>query len=135
MLRRTGRWPLLDACFFLCFTSSAIYILNSCSTSVDRHHRQAIGRSRRSALAPRQTAVLPLLLVAAFALALWQLPLAFAGVLATYYGLTLAYSLSLKRRGHRRHHARRALALQYCRFVALGLTLSFWLLAFSMFIF
>lgn len=134
---------VLDALLaFLCFSlcSSSVYILNDLlDLGDDRRHP---GKRSRPFASGRLSihaglAVLPLFLVAAFALALWQLPLAFAGVLATYYGLTLAYSLSLKR--HMVVDVITLAALYTLRViagtVALGLSLSFWLLAFSMFIF
>jgi len=134
---------VLDALLaFLCFClcSSSVYILNDLlDLGDDRRHPSKRSRPFASGRLSIQSglAVLPLLLVGAFALALWQLPLAFAGVLAAYYVLTLAYSLSLKQ--HMVIDVITLAALYTLRVVAgtvaLALSLSFWLLAFSMFIF
>jgi 4-hydroxybenzoate polyprenyltransferase len=82
-------------------------------------------------------AIFPLLLIAAFALALWQLPLLFTAGLATYYALTLAYSLALKRRMV--IDVITLAGLYTLRIIigaaALSIALSFWLLALSMFMF
>jgi 4-hydroxybenzoate polyprenyltransferase len=78
-----------------------------------------------------------MLLVLAFSLALISLPWTFAAVLGTYYVLTLLYSLLLKRLMALDVIA---LAMLYTLRVfaggaALQLTLTFWLLAFAMFLF
>lgn len=124
--------------FGLC--ASSVYLLNDLlDLADDRHHISKRNRpfaagnlSIRSGLI-----VFPGLLVAAFAGALLLLPGEFAGVLAAYYVLTLAYSLSLKR-----HMAIDviSLALLYTLRIIAGaaatsLELTFWILAFSMFIF
>jgi 4-hydroxybenzoate polyprenyltransferase len=79
----------------------------------------------------------PLLFVAAFGLAAWRLPLAFVTVLGGYYALTLAYSLWFKRRMV--IDVITLAALYTSRIIAGGLAVmispSFWLLAFSMFMF
>ncbi|GAB3378532.1 UbiA family prenyltransferase [Azotobacter armeniacus] len=124
--------------FGLC--ASSVYLLNDLLDLPDdrlhhakRHRPFAAGRlSIRSGLL-----VCPLLLAGAFAGALWLLPWPFAVALAAYYSLTLAYSLALKR-----YMAVDviALALLYTLRIiaggaAFGLPLTFWILAFSMFIF
>lgn len=133
-------WQALLAflCFGLC--ASSVYLLNDLLDLADdrrheakRHRPFAAGRlSIESGLV-----AFPLLLGLAFAGALWLLPWAFAGVLLAYYGLTLAYSLALKRRIAVDVIV---LALLYTlRIVAgaaaLGLALTFWMLAFATFIF
>jgi 4-hydroxybenzoate polyprenyltransferase len=80
---------------------------------------------------------MPALLLGSFALALWQLPLLFAAVLAGYYLLTLAYSLLLKRIVMLDVVT---LAMLYTVRViagaaAMALAATFWILAFCMFIF
>jgi len=124
--------------FGLC--ASSVYLLNDLlDLADDRHHPTkrlrpfAAGRlSIKAGLV-----AFPLLLATAFLGAVLLLPLQFAGVLLTYYVLTLAYSLTLKRM---MAVDVIALAMLYTlRIVAgaaaFGLPLTFWILAFSMFIF
>lgn len=124
--------------FGLC--ASSVYLLNDLlDLADDRHHHSkrhrpfAAGRlSIKSGLI-----VFPVLLIGAFAGALWLLPWQFAGVLASYYVLTLAYSLSLKRQ---MAIDVIALAMLYTMRIIAGaaafsLSLTFWMLAFSMFMF
>ncbi|MCU0694332.1 MAG: UbiA family prenyltransferase [Polyangiaceae bacterium] len=125
-------------CFSLC--SSSVYVLNDLlDLSDDRHHASKRSRPFASGRLSLHSglAVFPLLVVAALTLALWRLPIAYSAVLATYYALTLAYSLSLKR--HMVIDVITLATLYTLRViagaVALNLDLSFWLLAFSMFIF
>lgn len=127
---------------FLCFSlcSSSVYVLNDLlDLGDDRHHPVKRFRPFASGRLSIVSGVLgfPLLLVAAFTLALWQLPFAFSAVLATYYVSTLAYSLKLKRLMV--IDVITLAALYTVRViagaVALDLSLSFWLLAFSMFMF
>jgi 4-hydroxybenzoate polyprenyltransferase len=80
---------------------------------------------------------MPVLLVGGFVLALWLLPIQFAGALAAYYILTLAYSLWLKRIVMLDVVT---LAMLYIVRViagaaAMSLTATFWILTFCMFIF
>ena len=125
-------------CFGLC--ASSVYLLNDLiDLRDDRHHQRKRTRPFASGQLSIQAglAAFPLLLIAAFAIALSALPLAFSAGLATYYALTLAYSLSLKRR---MVIDVIALAGLYTLRVIVGalavsVELSFWLLAFSMFIF
>src|SRR5262249_3453085 len=79
----------------------------------------------------------PLLLVAAFGGALWLLPLKFVAAMGVYYALTLGYSIVLKRM---MMVDVLALALLYTLRIIAGtlafeVSLTFWMLAFSMFIF
>jgi 4-hydroxybenzoate polyprenyltransferase/phosphoserine phosphatase len=124
--------------FGLC--ASSVYVLNDLlDLRDDRHH--ALKRLRpfasgRLSIAYGLAAV-PLLFGGAFGLAAWQLPMAFTAVLGGYYALTLAYSLWLKRRMV--IDVITLTALYTSRIIAGGVALmispSFWLLAFSMFMF
>jgi 4-hydroxybenzoate polyprenyltransferase len=120
--------------------ASSVYLLNDLlDLADDRHHKTkrnrpfAAGRlSIKAGLV-----VFPLLLVGAFGGALLLLPLNFTVALAVYYALTLSYSLSLKRK---MGIDVIALALLYTMRIiagtyAFGLQLTFWMLAFSMFMF
>lgn len=134
---------VLDALLaFLCFglCASSVYILNDLlDLGDDRHHVRKRFRPFASGRLSIQSGLvmIPVLLASAFALALWQLPFAFTAGLGMYYAVTLAYSLSLKRRMVIDVIA--LAALYTLRIVigaiALSITLSFWLLAFSMFMF
>lgn len=141
---RYGDAPLLaDALLaFLCFgmCASSVYILNDLlDLRDDRRHLRKRRRPFASGRLPVHSGLLvfPVLLLAAFGLALWQLPPAFVGALAIYYGLTLAYSLLLKRLMV--IDVMTLAALYTLRIIAgamaLAIPLSFWLLAFSMFMF
>lgn len=124
--------------FGLC--ASSVYLLNDLlDLPDDRRHPTKRHRPLAAGELSLHHAVLscPLLLLSAFAIALLWLPGAFAAALAAYYALTLAYSLVLKRF---MGVDVIALATLYTLRViaggaAFGLELSFWLLAFSMFIF
>lgn len=124
--------------FGLC--ASSVYLLNDLlDLADDRHHptkrNRPFAAGRLSILSGM--ALAPLLLMLAFAGSAWLLPWKFTATLASYYVLTLAYSLVLKRvvmvdvitLG----------MLYTIRIVggafAFGLDLTFWILAFSMFIF
>lgn len=121
------------------FCASSVYILNDLiDLESDRQHP----RKRQRPFATGEVsplaglALAALLLVGAFSIALAMAP-AFLGWLGAYYGLTLAYTFFLKQRvlvdcltlG----------ALYTLRIVAgwaaVGLAASFWLLAFSLFLF
>jgi len=125
-------------CFGLC--ASGVYVLNDLlDLRDDRHHPIKRHRPFASGQLPilAGLAAIPILLSSAFALALWLLPAAFTVSLATYFVLTLGYSLGLKRR---MVIDVVALATLYTLRViggamALEIPLSFWLLAFSMFMF
>jgi 4-hydroxybenzoate polyprenyltransferase len=141
---RYTEWRLMAdlALAFLCFglCASSVYLLNDLlDLRDDRHHATKRSRPLPAGRLPIQSglAAIPVLLVAAFGLAVWQLPLAFTIGLASYYGLTLSYSLWLKRRMV--IDVITLAALYTLRIIAGGVAvdvpLSFWLLAFSMFIF
>ena len=95
-----GTWATLVvafACFSLC--ASSVYVLNDlCDLRNDREHPTKRRRPFASGAIPlrRGLVMAPVLLLAAMA---WALTVsgAFALVLGTYYALTLAYSLKLKR--------------------------------------
>lgn len=124
--------------FGLC--ASSVYILNDLlDLNDDRQHPTKRHRPFAAGQLPIKVGmmVFPLLLLVAFVASLLLLPPAFAGVLAAYYVLTLAYSLVLKRRIVLDVIA---LATLYTvRIVAgaaaFGIQLTFWMLAFSMFMF
>ena len=133
---------LQSAVAFLAFglCASSVYVLNDLlDLPDDRRHARKRHRpfaAGRIPVAAGLTAK-PLLLAAAFGLSAALLPPAATAVLGFYYVVTLAYSLSLKRR-----MAIDVIALAglyTLRIVmgamATGLALSFWLMAFSMFIF
>ncbi len=133
-----GKGLLAFLSFSLC--ASSVYLLNDLlDLPDDRRHASKRQRPFASGLLPIHfgLAVIPLLLLAAFAIALWQLPALFSLALAGYYILTVAYSLSLKRRMVIDVIA--LAALYTLRIIAgalaLAVALSFWLLAFSMFMF
>lgn len=123
--------------FSLC--ASAVYVLNDLlDVESDRQH---VRKKRRAFAAGtialwKGAALMPLLLAAACALAL-MLPGQFAAVLGFYFALTLAYSLRLKRQVI--VDVQLLAALYTLRIIAgaaaTAVPLSFWLLAFSMFIF
>lgn len=124
--------------FGLC--ASSVYLLNDLlDLTDDRHHPEKRKRPfAAGSLSIKQGLLLaPVLLLAAFALALWFMPLFFVGVLLLYYLVTLAYSLALKR--IMGLDVIVLAALYTLRIIAgvaaLSLPPTFWLLAFSMFIF
>lgn len=123
--------------FGLC--ASGVYVLNDLlDLPSDRQHPRKRLRPFAAGTLPLLHGLLlaPLLAVAGLVLAWWAAP-AFAGVLAAYYALTLAYSLRLKRVVML--DVILLAALYTVRIiggsVVIGAVLSFWLLAFSMFIF
>ena len=134
---------LVDALFaFLCFSfcASSVYILNDLLDLRDdrRHPRKRLRPFASGRLSIQSgLVVFPILLALAGALAAWQLPRSFLIGLGTYYAITLAYSLVLKRRMV--VDVITLAGLYTLRIivgaVALDIPLSFWLLAFSMFIF
>lgn len=133
---------LAGAVAFLVFglCASSVYLLNDLlDLEDDRQQAKKRLRPLASGAVPIKTAVLvmPALLLASVALAAWLLPWMFGLALACYYGLTLAYSLLLKRV---MTVDVIALAMLYTvRIVAgtfaFGVSLTFWMLAFSMFLF
>ena len=124
--------------FGLC--ASSVYVLNDLvDLSDDRYHPTKRNRpfAAGQVSIAAGLAVAPLLLVAAFGSAAWLLPWRFTTTLGCYYLLTLAYSLVLKR-------------VVVVDVIVLGMLytiriiagafafahdLTFWILAFSMFIF
>ena len=124
--------------FGLC--ASSVYLLNDLlDLNADRRHPRKCRRPFAAGQLPIAQGVvaIPLLLIAAFGLSLLINPPWFSAVLATYYLFTLAYSLRLKR----------ALMLDVVVLAGLytlriiagaaaaAIEPSFWLLAFSMFLF
>lgn len=134
---------VLDALLaFLCFglCASSVYILNDLlDLQDDRRHARKRARAFASGRLSIQSGlcVFPLLLVAAFGLGLWRLPVEFSVGLGVYYALTLAYSLWLKQKMV--VDVMTLATLYTLRIivgaVALDIPLSFWLLAFSVFMF
>jgi 4-hydroxybenzoate polyprenyltransferase/phosphoserine phosphatase len=127
---------------FLCFSlcASSVYLLNDLlDVGDDRHHRSKRRRPFAAGTLPllAGVALAPLLLAAAFAIALWLLPWKFSAVLLGYYALTLAYSLALKR--VMALDAITLAGLYTLRLIAgaaaFAVPLTFWMLAFSMFMF
>jgi 4-hydroxybenzoate polyprenyltransferase/phosphoserine phosphatase len=124
--------------FGLC--ASSVYLLNDLlDLEDDRHHPVKRRRPLASGNMPLAWGIVlfPILLAAAFAIAWLLLPWRFSAVLLGYYLLTLAYSTYLKRRVMVDVVA---LATLYTTRIvagteAIGTHLTFWLLAFSMFIF
>ncbi len=124
--------------FGLC--ASSVYVLNDLlDLGDDRHHPTKRHRPFASGLLSIKSgvALVPLLLASAFAISLMWLPPAFTGVLAIYFGLTTVYSLVLKR--HMLVDVIALASLYTLRIIAgaavFGLQPTFWMLAFSMFIF
>jgi 4-hydroxybenzoate polyprenyltransferase len=126
----------------LCFglMASGVYILNDLlDISDDRHH--STKRKRPFAAGTisigKGIAAIPMLTASSLLLAVWLLPPRFGLALVAYLGLTLAYSLSLKR--HMVIDVIVLAVLYTLRIIAGGFAidvpLSFWLLAFSMFLF
>ena len=124
--------------FGLC--ASSVYILNDLlDLTDDRHHQTKKKRMFAAGRLSIKSGLLsfPFLLIAAFAGAAVLLPWQFAACLLAYYTLTLAYSLYLKR-----HMAIDVIALAtlytlriIAGAAAFSLELTFWMLAFSMFMF
>ena len=133
-----GKALLAFLAFGLC--ASSVYLLNDLvDLAADRKHP----RKRRRPFASGQLSVLSglavavLLLLSSFALAIATLPRDFVLTLAAYYLLTCTYSLRLKR--VEILDVVILAALYTARIIAgafaLEVELSFWLLAFSMFLF
>lgn len=124
--------------FGLC--ASSVYLLNDLlDLEDDRQHSSKRSRPLASGMVSIKAALLvfPVLLLITFSLSAWLLPLKFTLALASYYALTLAYSLVLKRI---MTVDVITLAMLYTvRIVAgtfaFGVALTFWMLAFSMFLF
>lgn len=124
--------------FSLC--ASSVYLLNDLlDLENDRQHSSKHLRPLASGAVPIKVAllVLPLLLIGAFAGSTLLLPWKFTLSLAAYYILTLAYSLVLKRV---MAVDVVTLAMLYTARIIAGIMafnvpLTFWMLAFSMFLF
>ncbi len=124
--------------FGLC--ASSVYLLNDLlDLNTDRRHPRKCRRPFAAGQLPIVEGVvaIPLLLIAAFGLSLLINPPWFSAVLATYYLFTLAYSLRLK---HTLMLDVVVLAGLYTLRIIAGAAAasiepSFWLLAFSMFLF
>lgn len=123
--------------FGLC--ASSVYLLNDLlDLTDDRRHRTKRHRPLAAGTLPIVHGVLmiPILLFLAFCIALF-LPVEFIWVLASYYGVTLAYSLRLKQSPLT--DVLVLAGLYTLRIIAgaaaVSIAPSFWLLAFSMFLF
>jgi 4-hydroxybenzoate polyprenyltransferase len=120
--------------------ASSVYLLNDLlDLPDDRQHPSKCKRPLAAGTLPMVHALIliPVLLLGAFVVALWLLPVQFAGVLAAYYILTLTYSLWLKRVVMLDVVT---LAMLYTVRVvagaaAMSLVATFWILAFCVFIF
>ncbi|VWB12351.1 membrane protein [Burkholderia metallica] len=136
--RLAGDAALAFVAFGLC--ASSVYLLNDLlDLEDDRHHPSKRRRPFASGALPLMygLAAFPVLLVSAFTLAFTVLPWRFSAVLLGYYALTLLYSTLLKRLVMVDVVV---LAMLYTVRIVAGTTaiavhLTFWLLAFSMFIF
>jgi 4-hydroxybenzoate polyprenyltransferase len=124
--------------FGLC--ASSVYLLNDLlDLEDDRHHQTKRRRPLASGALPLAwgAALFPVLLVLGGVIAWTCLPRAFSVVLLAYYAITLAYSMYLKRRVM--VDVVVLASLYTTRIVAgsaaIDARLTFWLLAFSMFIF
>lgn len=133
-------WSGLLAFIAFGFCASSVYLLNDLlDLPDDRQHPTKRNRPLAAGTLPMLHALflIPVLLLGAFVVALWLLPIQFSGVLAAYYILTLAYSLWLKRVVMLDVVT---LAMLYTVRVvagaaAMSLVATFWILAFCVFIF
>lgn len=124
--------------FGLC--ASSVYILNDLlDLNDDRHHATKKYRPFAAGQLSIKAGLLaiPLLLITAFSGAIWLLPIKFLIVLSIYYLLTVAYSFVLKRR--MMIDVITLASLYTLRIIAgakaVSINTSFWMLAFSMFMF
>ncbi len=133
-------WKGIIAFILFGLCASSVYILNDLlDLADDRHHHTKKNRAFASGRLPIKAGVIafPLLLGVSFTGAALLLPWNFIATLLIYYALTLAYSLYLKRQ---MAIDVIALATLYTLRIiagaaALSLALTFWMLAFSMFMF
>jgi 4-hydroxybenzoate polyprenyltransferase len=124
--------------FGLC--ASSAYLLNDLlDLKSDRLHPSKRHRPLAAGRMSHQTAVIAfiLLLLAAFAVACWTLPWRFTAAMGAYFAVTVTYSLVLKRL---MIVDVVTLAMLYTLRIIAGtllfhLVMTFWMLAFSMFIF
>lgn len=130
----------LLAFFLFGLCASSVYLLNDLlDLEDDRQHSSKCFRPLASGAVAIKTALLmfPVLLLVAFSLSAWLLPWKFTLALAFYYALTLAYSLVLKR--IMTVDVITLASLYTVRIVAgtfaFNIGLTFWMLAFSMFLF
>ena len=133
-------WQGVLAFVFFGLCASSVYLLNDLlDLADDRHHRTKRHRPFASGRLPIGAGIFafPFLLAAAVGGATVLLPWSFSGTLVAYYILTLVYSLYLKRQMAVDVIA--LAALYTLRIIAgaaaFGLELTFWVLAFSMFMF
>jgi 4-hydroxybenzoate polyprenyltransferase len=132
-------WQALFAFLSFSFCASAVYVLNDLlDLDADRRHVRKCNRPFASGLVPvwHGAVLVPTMLAVGLLLAL-PLPVEFLGVLVVYFLLTLSYSMLLKRQVI---VDVLMLAGLYTLRVAAGgaathIVPSFWLLAFSMFLF
>jgi len=133
-----GQGLLAFLAFGLC--ASSVYVMNDIlDLTDDRHHRLKRNRPFASGQLSIHAGLyaFPVLLASAYAISILALPPLFTVVITAYYTLTIAYSLVLKRVMALDVIS---LAMLYTLRViagvaALSLTLTFWLLAFAMFLF
>lgn len=128
------------AFFFFSLCASSVYLLNDLlDLNEDRRHPRKRFRPFAAGTLPIKAGIIvfPLLLLSAFVGSYVLLPPMFTAGLALYYAVTLAYSLLLKRA--MMVDVVTLAALYTIRIIAgafaTGLELTFWLLAFSMFMF
>jgi 4-hydroxybenzoate polyprenyltransferase len=125
---------------FFGMCASSAYILNDLlDLTSDRHHSSKRRRPLAAGLISVRKAVIAvaLLMSLAFVGAFWLLPERFAGAMAAYYAVTVTYSVCLKRL---MIVDVVTLAMLYTLRIIAGtllfhLVMTFWMLAFSMFIF
>lgn len=133
-------WQGILAFLYFGLCASSVYLLNDLlDLADDRHHHSKRNRPFASGRLSIKSGgiAFPILLIASFAGATVLLPKEFSYVLVAYYALTLTYSLALKRR---MAVDVIALAMLYTLRIIAGaaafsLPLTFWVLAFSMFMF
>ncbi len=133
-------WQGVMAFLFFGLCASSVYLLNDLlDLADDRHHGTKKFRPFASGRLSISSGIMvfPVLLIGAFAGAAMFLPWTFVATLVAYYILTFAYSLWLKRQMAVDVIA--LAALYTLRIIAgaaaFGLELTFWILAFSMFMF
>lgn len=133
-------WQGVMAFLFFGLCASSVYLLNDLlDLADDRHHGTKRFRPFASGRLSISSGIMvfPVLLIGAFAGAALFLPWTFVATLVAYYILTFAYSLWLKRQMAVDVIA--LAALYTLRIIAgaaaFGLELTFWILAFSMFMF